>query len=330
MSLNDQDFPSLLLELNHKAADVRRQISQVLIGKERAVDLLLVALLSEGHVLIEDLPGTGKTTLAKAFAHCLDLSFNRIQFTPDLMPSDVIGYNYFDQKSHGFCFRPGPVMANLVLADEINRAIPRTQSSLLEAMGEGQVTVDGTTRPLPRPFLLIATQNPIEFEGVFPLPEAQLDRFLFSLSLGYPATEEEEQMLLAHSGEDPLKNLHPVFHPSELEKYIELTRKIRVASSLRRYVVNLIQATRSLPELSMGASPRATLSLYRAARALAALRGRTYVLPDDLKELAVPVLKHRLLLTGQEKIRGRKPEEIVTAILQKLPLPLEEAGMVDA
>lgn len=330
MPEKDAVLAEQLLEFRGKAEQIRRQISQVLIGKGHAVDLLLVALVSGGHVLIEDLPGTGKTTLAKAFARSLELTMSRIQFTPDLIPSDVTGYNFFDQKQQEFRFRPGPVMANLVLADEVNRTIPRTQSSLLEAMGEGQVTVDGVTRPLPRPFLVIATQNPVEIEGTFPLPEAQLDRFLVSLRLGYPSAEEEDKMLLAHGGEDPLQRLQPVMTPADLERYAHLTERVQVEASLRAYLIRLVEATRSWPGINLGASPRATLGLFRAARGLAALRGRLYVLPDDFKELAVPVLGHRLVLSSQEKVRGKRPGDVVASILQSVPVPVAENETVDA
>ncbi len=269
--------------IHRMAEQVKENVGKVIVGKEEVIELVLVALLCEGHVLIEDVPGIGKTTLAKAVARSLDCSFRRIQFTPDLLPSDVTGVSFFNQKREDFEFRPGPIMAQVVLADEINRATPRTQSALLEAMQEQQVTVDGVTRHLPRPFLVLATQNPIELEGTFPLPEAQVDRFLLKIKLGYPTEEEEEEILLRFRTEDPLEMLEPVVSSGDLLEVIAQSRRIRVEASVRRYIVSIPRATREHEFLELGASPRGTLFLYRTSQALAALRGRDYVIPDDVK-----------------------------------------------
>ena len=298
-------------------------VSRVIIGKERVVELCLVALLCEGHVLIEDVPGIGKTTLAKAIARSLGCSFRRIQFTPDLLPSDVTGVLYFNQKAQEFEFRPGPLIAQIVLADEINRATPRTQSALLEAMQERQVTVDVETIPLPRPFLVLATQNPIELEGTFPLPEAQLDRFLMRISLGYPSEKEEGEILLRYEREDPLESLQAVVEADELLALQRRVREVLVVESVRDYVVRLVRATREHEAIELGVSPRGAMSLYRTAQALAALRGRPFVTPDDVKELAAPVLSHRIIVNPQARLRGRRPADVLGSVLAALPVPVE-------
>jgi MoxR-like ATPase len=302
---------------------VQRNVGRVLVGKEGVLDHVLVALLAEGHVLLEDVPGIGKTTLAKALARSLDLSFSRIQFTPDLLPSDVTGLYYFDQRSSEFLFRPGPIHAQVVLADEINRATPRTQSAVLEAMEERQVTVEGRTLPLPRPFIVLATQNPVELEGTFPLPEAQLDRFFLRLALGYPTEAEEREILARRRGPDPLDDLQPVLSAEELRGFIRLVAGLHVDPSVQAYVVAIASATRRHEAIELGASPRATLALQRASQALAALRGRPYVLPDDVKAIAPAVLAHRLILRHQPRLHGRSAEQLVRDLLATIPAPTE-------
>ena len=297
-------------------------ISTVFVGKESRIELLLVALLSEGHVLIEDLPGAGKTTLAKALARAIGGSFERIQFTPDLLPSDITGFNMYDQKAGLFRFQKGPVMTNVLLADEINRTIPRTQSSLLESMGEGQVTVDGETMTLPRPFFVVATQNPIELEGTFPLPEAQMDRFLMRVDIGYPGREEELLILERHGGADPLKGFPAVTEPGEIVRLQEARREILISRPVREYIVDLAEATRRSRRLQFGASPRASLGLMRSAQSLAAIRGRSYVLPDDVQRLFAPVIAHRLILRSEERTRGTRPAEVLEEIMGEVPVPV--------
>ncbi len=303
---------------------VKANIEKVIVGKGEVVELALVALLCEGHLLIEDVPGIGKTTLAKAIARSLGCTFRRIQFTPDLLPSDVTGISFFNQKTQEFEFRPGPIMSQVVLADEINRATPRTQSALLEAMQERQVTVDGETMPLPRPFLVLATQNPIELEGTFPLPEAQIDRFLLKIKLGYPGETEEEEIIQRFEQTDPLASLEPVVASSELAWMQSQVRKVRVEESVRQYVVQMVRATRSHEAIELGASPRGSLALYHASQALAALRGRDYVIPDDAKYLAPFALVHRLILNPQSRLRGRSREQILAEVLSSVPVPVEE------
>jgi MoxR-like ATPase len=304
-------------------ARVRENICKVIVGKDEVIDLALVALLCEGHVLLEDVPGTGKTTLAKAIAASLGCSFSRIQFTPDLLPSDVTGIYYFNQRSQEFEYRPGPIMTQVLLADEINRATPRTQSALLEAMQERQVTVDIETKHLPRPFLVLATQNPIELEGTFPLPEAQIDRFIMRLSLGYPSEEHENDILLRFERENPLDTLEPVVDPETVRAMQREVRTIKVEQSVREYVVKVARATREHEEVDLGASPRGTMALYHTCQALSALRGRTYVLPDDVKFLAPHVLTHRILISPRTRLRGRRPDEVVAEIVNTVPVPVE-------
>jgi MoxR-like ATPase len=305
------------------ASRVRENIQKIIIGKDDVIDLALVAVLCEGHVLLEDVPGTGKTTLAKALAVSLGCTFRRIQFTPDLLPSDVTGIYYFNQKSQEFEFRPGPLMSQVVLADEINRATPRTQSALLEAMQERQITVDIETKPLPRPFLVLATQNPIELEGTFPLPEAQVDRFLMRLSIGYPQEKEENDILLRFEREDPLETLEAVVGPEDIMEMQRQVRAIKVEESVREYVVKVARATRDHDEVDLGASPRGTMALYHTSQAWAALRGREFVLPDDVKFLAPHVLTHRIHISPQTRLRGRRPEEVVAEIVNTVPVPVE-------
>jgi MoxR-like ATPase len=303
---------------------VRDNIGRVIVGKDDAVTLLLVAILCEGHVLIEDVPGVGKTTLAKALARSLDLAFQRIQFTPDLLPSDVSGLSFFNQKTQEFQFRPGPIFANLILADEINRATPRTQSALLEAMEERQVTADGETRRLPRPFCVLATENPIELEGTFPLPEAQLDRFLLRLSLGYPDREEERLIARRFHDANPLERLEPVLSADEIDDLARACRRVYVSEAVDGYIVDLVRATRSFAGVALGASPRATLALFRTSQALAAIEGRRFVLPDDVKRLAAPVLGHRLIVSAQGRLDGRAAFDVVASVLAQVPVPVED------
>jgi MoxR-like ATPase len=298
------------------------QVSKVVVGKESKIELLLVGLLSEGHILLEDLPGSGKTIMAKALARSMGGSFKRVQFTPDLLPSDVTGFTVFDQKTGEFRFQTGPVMTNVLLADEINRTIPRTQSSLLESMGERQVTVDSRTLPLPRPFFVIATQNPIELEGTFPLPEAQMDRFLMRVEIGYPTGPEELRIMERFRREDPLESLDPVTEPEQVVELQRMRSDILVSDPVREYIVELVEATRKNDRLRFGASPRASLGLMRAAQSLAAVRGRQFVLPDDVKHLFAPVVAHRLLLRPEERARGIRIGEIIQAVLEGVPVPV--------
>ena len=297
-------------------------VGKVIIGKDNVVEMALIALLCEGHVLFEDVPGIGKTTLTKALARSLGCSFGRIQFTPDLLPSDVTGIVWYNLKTQDFEYRAGPVMAQVVLADEINRATPRTQSALLEAMQERQVTVDRETYRLPQPFLVLATQNPIELEGTFPLPEAQIDRFLIKTSLGYPTEVEENDILLRHTQSDPLAGLEPVADAADLLTMQAAVRNVRVEASVRGYLVRVARATRDHPAVDLGASPRGTLALYRACQAYAALAGRDYVLPDDIKKMTPYVLTHRIHISPQTRLRGRTAAEVVAEVVGEVETPV--------
>jgi MoxR-like ATPase len=300
---------------------IAANIERVIDGKPETVRLAIVVLLAEGHLLIEDVPGVGKTKLAKALARSVDCSVRRIQFTPDLLPSDVTGVSVYNQESRDFEFRPGAVFANLVVGDEINRASPKTQSALLECMEERQVTVDGTTYVLEAPFMVVATQNPIEMEGTYPLPEAQRDRFTARISMGYPDTGAEMVMLADHAGQDPLDALAPVSTATEVRMLIDVVRQVHVSDPVRQYVVDLVNATRRAPDLRLGASPRAALQLLRASKAQAALSGRDYVLPDDVQRLAQPVLAHRLLLTAEAQIARRGTDGVVESVLRSVAVP---------
>jgi MoxR-like ATPase len=296
-------------------------VSRVIVGKERSIKLLLVGLLADGHVLIEDIPGLGKTLIAKSLARSIGATFKRVQFTPDLLPADITGFNVYNQQAGVFTFQPGPVMTNVLLADEINRTIPRTQSSLLESMEERQVTVDGKTYPLPQPFFVMATQNPIELEGTFPLPEAQLDRFLLRIRLGYPALQEEIAILERFQERDPLRELESVAMPEEISDLQNRRKRIRVARPVREYITSIVSATRASKAVRLGASPRGSLGLMRAGQALAALEDRDFVLPDDVKSLAIPVLAHRLILKEEERLRGETQEHLLEEIVQRIPVP---------
>jgi MoxR-like ATPase len=313
-------------EIQLFAASVRDNVARVIVGKAAAIDLLLVALLCGGHALLEDVPGVGKTMLARSLAISLGLSFRRLQCTPDLLPNDVIGVSVYRPNEGAFVFQPGPIFANIVLADEINRATPRTQSALLEAMGEGQVTVDGVTYVLSQPFLVLATQNPVEFEGTFPLPEAQLDRFLIEVALGYPTPAEEARMLRVLEGLHPIETIDQVVDGTRLPELQRAVWSVHVEDSLRDYIIGLANATRHHPDLALGASPRATFALFRAVQAFAALAGREYAIPDDVKALVGPVWRHRLLVRPESALRGRTAAAILESILAETALDLGEKG----
>ncbi|WP_173263364.1 AAA family ATPase [Streptomyces pacificus] len=315
------DDRASLTDLTTTAERVRRSVEGVIEGKPEVVRLSLTVLLAEGHLLIEDVPGVGKTMLAKALARSIDCSVRRIQFTPDLLPSDITGVSIYDQQRHDFEFKPGAIFAQIVIGDEINRASPKTQSALLESMEERQVTIDGRTYELPTPFMVVATQNPVEMEGTYPLPEAQRDRFMARVSMGYPTPEAELQMLDVHGAVSPLDDLKPAAHAHDVVKLIDAVRTVHVADSVRRYAVDLVSATRDHPDVRLGASPRATLHILRAAKASAALSGRDYALPDDVQSLALPVLAHRLLPTAQAQLNRRTAEQVVQEILQRTPVP---------
>ena len=302
---------------------LRENVQKVIVGKDDVINLAIMALLCRGHILVEDVPGIGKTTMAKALAQSLGCTFRRIQFTPDLMPADVLGVNFFNQKAGDFEFRPGPIFSQVVLGDEINRATPRTQSALLEAMQERQATMDGVTMPLPEPFLVMATQNPVEMEGTFPLPEAQVDRFMVRVKLGYPSAEEESDILLRFERDTVLPDLAAVTDADELKLMQGMVPTVRVDEAVRTYIVTIVHKSREHSGLSLGASPRAGLALYKTAQARASMQGRDFVTPDDVKELAVPVLAHRMILTSNARVLGRTPEEFVREVLSSVPVPIE-------
>lgn len=302
---------------------ILQNIQKVIIGKDDVILRVLAAVLCEGHILLEDVPGTGKTTLARALAASLGCSFHRIQFTPDLLPSDITGLSWFNQKQQEFEFRPGPIMSHVILADEINRATPRTQSALLEAMQERQVTADGVTRLLPRPFIVMATQNPVELEGTFPLPEAQIDRFIMRIEIGYPTQVEENAILERYRMDDPLPELQSVTNPEEITQLQLARRQIKVEDSIRDYIVRIARATRENSDVQLGASPRATMALYQASQAWAGIQGRTYVLPDDVKVMTPHVFGHRLMIAPQAQLRGRDPRELVEDIVTSVAVPVE-------
>lgn len=310
------------MSMNSKVEKIIENIEKVIIGKREAVELVIIALLAEGHVLIEDVPGVGKTSLVKALAKSINASFKRIQFTPDLVPSDVVGVTVYNQQKREFEFKPGPIMSNIVLADEINRTSPKTQSSLLEAMEEKQITVDGVTYPLPKPFMVLATQNPIEYEGTFKLPEAQLDRFMIKIEIGYPSEAEELEILANFEEKNLLEELKPVVNAEEVIKMQEEVKKVYVEDIVRNYIVNLVSSTRKSKAIRLGASPRATLNLMRSAQARAYCQGRDYVLPDDVKALAVPVLSHRIILRNEERFEGLDERMFIKNIVDTTKVPV--------
>jgi MoxR-like ATPase len=317
----DQQADRTLNELVDVAKQVSAAVQTVISGKSGPVRLALTVLLAEGHVLIEDVPGVGKTQLAKALARSIDCTVRRVQFTPDLLPSDITGVSAYNLELRQFEFKPGPIFANIVLGDEINRASPKTQSALLESMEERQVTVDGSTYQLDRPFMVIATQNPVEMEGTYPLPEAQRDRFMARISIGYPDRDSELAMLDTHGSSSPLDHLKPVAHASDIRALVAAVREVHVSASIRHYIIDLVNATRASAELRLGASPRAALHLLRASRAFAALDDRDFVIPDDVQALAVPVLAHRLLPSAEAMVGRELPDQVLSGLLRRLPLP---------
>jgi len=311
-------------EIRDLSSRIKENIRKVIVGKEEIIDLLLVALIGNGHVLLEDVPGTGKTMIAKSLAISTGCEFRRIQFTPDLLPSDVTGMNIYNQKKSDFEFRPGPVFANVILADEINRATPRTQSSLLECMEERQVTIDGETRQLESPFFVIATQNPVEIQGTFPLPEAQLDRFFLKLKMGYPSTEEALGILDRFIDQNPLENLDSVATAHEIAEAQKSYQKVHVSQAIREYIIAIVEKTREMDQVILGVSPRGSLALMRAAQVYAIIKGRDYVLPDDIKTLVQPVLGHRMIVKNTYGVKGNQTETLLQDILQSVPVPTEE------
>ncbi len=312
-------------ELVETTGRIRSGIESVVTGRPDLVTVTVAVLLAQGHLLVEDVPGVGKTTLAKALARTIDCKVGRIQFTPDLLPSDLTGVNIYRAANHEFEFRPGPVFSNIVIGDEINRASPKTQSALLECMEEGQTTVDGTTHMLPSPFLVVATQNPVEMEGTYPLPEAQRDRFMARLTVGYPDVDAELRMLDRQETDNPLAHLRPVTTGADVLRFAEVARSVHASTAVKRYVLALVTATREHPGLRLGASPRTTLQLLRAAKSLAAMAGRDHVLPDDVQYLAVPVLAHRLVVTTEARLSGQDAEAVVASLVAQTPIPALDA-----
>jgi len=325
--MNDESASPSLTEVQALAEAVRANIARVIVGKLEIIDLLLVALFSDGHVLLEDVPGMGKTVMAKSLARSIGATFQRVQGTPDLLPTDVTGVSYFDQGRSAFVFRQGPIFAQILLVDEINRATPRTQSALLEAMAEHQVTVERETMLLPQPYLVLATQNPVELKGTFPLPEAQLDRFLLRVRVGYPSEDEEQDILHRFKNDEPLEALQPVVSAEQVIRLQQAIRQVRWQPEVERYLLSIVRATREHAAVSLGVSPRGTLALYRACEAYAAMQGRDYVQPDDVKLLAPSVLAHRLLTTTRARLRGSASEAIIKEILDATPVPVESIAL---
>jgi MoxR-like ATPase len=313
------EFPEIQLYSEKLIANIEK----VIVGKREVIEKALVALFCEGHILLEDVPGIGKTMLAKSIAKSLNLVFKRIQGTPDLLPVDILGVSIYNPETKKFEYRKGPIFSNILLVDEINRATPKTQSALLEAMGEGQVSIEGITLPLPKPFLVIATQNPIEFEGTFPLPEAQMDRFFINLTIGYPRQEEEEEVILRQNEAHPINFLKPVLEVEILLQIQSLISKVHIDASLREYIVRIVSSTRNDSNILLGSSPRGSIALYKASQAYAALNGRDYVIPEDIKTMAIPVLRHRIILKSEAKLKKLTPDEIINKILSSVPVPLE-------